>query len=62
MTDDPMQPSAEQQAHLDQLRAAARELSNTLGEFVQQLMLDGWTDQQARAIVVASIAHSRPPS
>ena len=55
---DPLQPSPEWQARLDQMRAAARELSATLDEFVRQLVADGWTDEQARVIVTASVAHS----
>jgi hypothetical protein len=52
---DPLQPSPEQRAREDQLRAAVREFAATLQTIVYELVGDGWTDQQARELIVASM-------
>lgn len=55
MSDDPLEPSADYRARLDQMRAAAREMSAMLGEAVEQLVADGWTTEQARELVVLAV-------
>jgi hypothetical protein len=52
---DPLQPSPEQRAREDQLRAAVRDFAATLQTIVYELVGDGWTDQQARELIVASM-------
>lgn len=55
MTPDPLDPSPEYLATMDQLTAATREFSARLRGMVTDLIEDGWTDQQARELVVAVI-------
>lgn len=50
---DPLEPSPEYRARMDQMRAAAREVSAMLGGMVGELIEQGWTEQQARELVVA---------
>jgi hypothetical protein len=56
---DPLEPSAEYRARMDQMRAAARDLSAMLDEMVGELIARGWTDPQARELVVAAIRGSQ---
>lgn len=49
---DPMQPSEEWMARMDQMRAGAREFVEALRTIVDQLVEDGWSEEQAREIVV----------
>lgn len=54
-----MQPSDEWTARMDQMRAAARELAGSLEAMVNELTANGWTVEQARAIIVAAITSGR---
>lgn len=56
---DPFEPSDEWRARMDQMRAGAREFTETMRAFVEQLVADGWTEQQARELVIASIRAAR---
>lgn len=57
---DPLQPSDEWTARMDQMRAAARELADSLEAIVTELTAKGWTVEQARALTVAAITASPP--
>jgi hypothetical protein len=58
---DPLQPSAEFRARMDQMTAAARELAETLQHAVDELTQQGWTDQQARALITHAITTGGRP-
>ena len=50
---DPLEPSPDWQAQLDQLRAIGRDLAARLASMVEELKADGWSDEHARELVVA---------
>lgn len=56
---DPLQPSDEWTARMDQMRAAARELADSFETMVAELVARGWTVEQGRAIIVAAITSGR---
>jgi len=56
---DPLEPSDEYRARMDQMKAAARELSAMLHPAVERLIADGWTDAQARELVVAAMRQQK---
>jgi hypothetical protein len=52
---DPLDTSPEYRARMDQLFAATRDFAGMLRGAVDELTRDGWTDEQARALVVHAI-------
>lgn len=58
---DPLEPSATHRARMDQMHAAMREVRHALDALVAELVSDGWTDEQARTIVVHALTTGRRP-